>query len=111
MLSVVVAPAAVQRELERVHRIGLSGCVPVRRAASAQAKIRLDVRAGRHFLQVDGDGFAAGAALEGQAAGGFGAQGGVGDGRVWGLYRQSLMTHHSVGMVAIVQRGAERVSV
>ena len=92
----VMAPAAVQRELERVHRIGLPGRVPVRSAAGAQAQIGLDMRAGRYFLQVDGDGFAAGTALEGQTTGGFGTHGGMAVGkRVRGLYRQSPAAHYS----------------
>lgn len=51
MVMMVVHFARLQ---ERLYRIGLAGGVQTQFTASANALVRLDVRAGRHFLQVQG---------------------------------------------------------
>ena len=67
----MVRPAAVGRFQIRFHGISLAGGVAFQFAALAQALVRLDMRAGRHFLQVNLHGFLAFDAFEGKAAGGF----------------------------------------
>jgi hypothetical protein len=51
MVMMVVHFARLQ---ERLYRIGLAGGVQTQFTACANALVRLDVRAGRHFLQVQG---------------------------------------------------------
>lgn len=57
---------------ERLDSIGLAGGVPTQFTASAQALVRLDVRTGRYFLQVQGHWFVAFDTFESQGAGWFG---------------------------------------
>lgn len=52
-----------------LHGISLAGGMAAQFAAGAQALVRLDVRARRHFLQVQGDGFVAFNAFERQGTG------------------------------------------
>src|SRR5450830_207238 len=67
----VMCPAAVSRLKVSLDGLGLAGSVALDFAALANALIRLDMRAGGHFLQVDLHGFVTFYALEGEAAGGF----------------------------------------
>jgi hypothetical protein len=70
--SVVVRPAAVGRIEEGFDGVFVAGSITTRLAALAQALVRLDMRAGRHFLQINFNGFGAFGAFEGQDAGRFG---------------------------------------
>src|SRR5471032_247526 len=67
----VMCPAAVSRLQVSLDGFSLAGSVALDFAALANALIRLDMRAGGHFLQVDLHGFVTFYALEGKAAGGF----------------------------------------
>jgi hypothetical protein len=68
----MVGPVARRRSQERRDRGGVARGMASNLAAIADALVRLDVRAGRHFLQVDLDGFGAGGALESEDTGRFG---------------------------------------
>ena len=69
MVMMVVHFARLQ---ERLYRIGLAGGVQTQFTAGAQALVRLDVRAGRYFLQVQGHWFVAFDTFERQGTGWFG---------------------------------------
>lgn len=71
----VVRPVCPARGDIRVDRIFLAGRVAHDFTAFANALVRLDMRAGRHFLQEDLDWFCAGLAFEGQETGWLGWHG------------------------------------
>lgn len=68
----VVVPATVRRCQEGLDRILLARRVALDFTAGANAQVRLDMRACRDLLQVNGDGFGAFDAFEGQGTGWFG---------------------------------------
>lgn len=68
----VVVPAAVRRRQEGLDRVLLARRVALDFTARANAQIRLDMRARRNLLQVNGDGFGAFDAFEGEGTGWFG---------------------------------------
>src|SRR5450830_1444485 len=67
----VMCPATVCRLQVSLDGFSLAGGVALDFAALADALVRLDMRAGGHFLQVNLHGFVTFYALEGEAAGGF----------------------------------------
>ena len=67
----MVRPAPVRGVQEGFDGMLVAGGIAARLAAGANACIRLDVRAGRHFLEEDFDRFRAFLALESQDAGWF----------------------------------------
>jgi hypothetical protein len=75
----VMEPIPVRRRQKGIDRVLLPDRVPPHLAAGANALIRLDMRTGGNFLQVDRDGFCAFIAFEGQGAGGFVAHFFLGD--------------------------------